>query len=137
MKKILTFLFVVVLVFTAGAQETNQKIIFNVTSTDNKVYHAVLLTIKIMSVSQPDSKFEVIAYGEAVPMFMKNQSVVANEIAKYIDNKNITFTACEVSMQLFNINKNQLLNGVDTVGNAIEEIVRKQGLGWGYIKAAN
>ena len=107
MKKILTFLFVVVLVFTAGAQETNQKIIFDVTSTDNKVYQSVLLTIKIMSVSHPDSKFEVIAYGEAVPMFMKNQSVVANEIAKYIDNKNITFTACEVSMQLFNINKNQ------------------------------
>jgi hypothetical protein len=137
MKKIMTYLFFTATIFTVTAQESNQKIIFDVTSTDNKVYQSVLVTLKIMSASSPSTKFEVIAYGEAVPMLMKNQSIVAGEIAKYIENDNVLFTACEISMGLFNIKKEQLLKGVGTVGNAVEEIVKKQGLGWGYIKSGN
>lgn len=137
MKKIMTYLFFTATIFTVTAQESNQKIIFDVTSTDNKVYQSVLVTLKIMSASSPTTKFEVIAYGEAVPMLMKNQSIVAGEIAKYIENDNVSFTACEISMGLFNIKKEQLLKGVGTVGNAVEEIVKKQGLGWGYIKSGN
>ena len=137
MKKIILCLFVIALSFTAIAQENNQKIIIDVTSTDNKVYQSVLLTINLMATRAPNTQIEVFAYGEAVPMFMKNQSVIAGEIAKHVDNKNIVFTACEISMELFNIQKSQLLEGVGTIGNALEEIVKKQGLGWGYIKAGN
>jgi intracellular sulfur oxidation DsrE/DsrF family protein len=136
MKKVLTGLFVAFMISAVG-QETKQKIIIDVTSTDNKVYKSVLLTINLMSKSYPDSQFEVIVYGEAVPMLMKNQSIVSNDIINYADNENVVFTACEVSMELFGIEKDQLLNGVGTVGNAIEAIVRKQDLGWGYIKSGN
>jgi intracellular sulfur oxidation DsrE/DsrF family protein len=137
MKKILTGLFVVALMFNVAAQETKQEIIIDVTSTDNKVYQSVLLTLKIMSVSHPNTKFDVIVYGEAVPMLLKDKSVVASGIVQFIENNNINFTACEVSMSLFNISKDQLINGVGTIDNAVVEIVKKQGLGWGYIKAAN
>ena len=137
MKKFVAFLFTIALIYSANAQETNQKIIIDVTSTDNKVYQSVLLTVDLMSVRTPNTQIEVFAYGEAVPMFMKNQSIIADKIAKHIANKNIIFTACEISMELFNIQKNQLLDGVGTVGNAVEDIVNKQGEGWGYIKAGN
>jgi intracellular sulfur oxidation DsrE/DsrF family protein len=136
MKKVLTGLFVAFMISAVG-QETKQKIIIDVTSTDNKVYKSVLLTINLMSKSYPDSQFEVIVYGEAVPMLMKNQSIVSNDIINYANNENVVFTACELSMELFGIEKDQLLNGVGTVGNAIEAIVRKQDLGWGYIKSGN
>ena len=137
MKNLLTILIVIFSSLSISSQEKNQKIIIDVTSTDNKVYQSVLLTIGIMTASNPNTKFDVIAYGEAVPMFMKNQSVVASEIAKHIDNDNVTFTACEVSMSLFNIKKEQLLDGIGTVENAVYDIVKKQGNGWGYIKSGN
>ncbi|WP_242086531.1 DsrE/DsrF/DrsH-like family protein [Aestuariivivens sediminis] len=137
MKKIcLSFAFGL-LIFSVSAQDVNRKIIIDVTSTNFKVYQSVLLTLRIMTDSHPNTQFDVIAYGEAVPMMMKNQSVVSDEISKYIENKNISFTACEVSMSLFNIKREQLLDGVKTVNNAIDEIVKKQGEGWGYIKSGN
>ena len=38
-------------------------------------------------------------------------------------------------MQVFNISKDQLLNGVTTVPDALHKLVIKQAEGYGYIKA--
>ena len=71
-------------------------------------------------------------------MLMKNQSTVANDILSFVDNDNVIFTACEVSMELiFKIGKEQLLDGVSTVKNAVPDIALKQQKGWGYIKVGN
>ncbi|WP_223551844.1 DsrE/DsrF/DrsH-like family protein [Aestuariivivens sp. NBU2969] len=137
MQKILLSLAFIFSLFNVSAQEPSSKIIIDVTSTNFKVYQSVLLTLKIMTKSHPNTHFDIIAYGEAVPMMMKNQSVVADEILKYIENQNINFTACEVSMSLFNIKREQLLEGVKTVANAVDDIVKKQNEGWGYIKSGN
>ena len=96
------------------------------------------MMMKIMSNDYPEMQFDVMVYGEALPMLMKNQSTVAKEIAQFADNDKVIFTACEVSMELlFNIDKSQLLEGVGTVYNAIPDIVNKQNKGWGYIKVGN
>ncbi len=96
-----------------------------------------MLSAKLISSGNPKTKLEVIVYGEALPMLMKDQSNVAGEIAKYMNNDNVVFTACELSMNLLQVDKNQLLSGVGTVENAVVEIVNKQALDWGYIKAGN
>ena len=94
--------------------------------------------IGVMSKDYPNTVLEVMVYGEALPMLMKNQSTVASEIAKYADSNNVIFTACEVSMELlFKIDKTDLLNGMNTVKNAVPDIVMKQKNGWGYIKVGN
>ena len=98
MKTLLASLFVVLLAFSSSAQEKRQKIIFDVTSTDTKVHQSTLLMMKVMSANYPNTLLEVMVYGEALPMLMKNQSTVASEISQYIDNENVIFTACEVSM---------------------------------------
>jgi len=137
MKKILIVLITALSFMNIQGQQNEQKIIIDVTSTDNKVYQSVMLTLNIMSKSHPHTKFEVIAYGEAVPMFVKNKSVIANDIAKFEENNNIKFIACEVSMSLFKIKKEELLNGVETVENAVADIAKKQLSGWSYIKSGN
>ena len=137
MKKIIASVVVIMNLISVYAMEPEQKFMIDVTSTDNKVYQSVLLTIGIMSKSHPNSTIEVVAYGEAVPIFMKDRSPVAAQILEYTGNKNIVFTACEVSMELFNIKKEELLPGVGTVKNAIVDIVEKQKAGWGYIKSGN
>ena len=137
MRKLFTILMLVVTTSGILAQNDNQKIVIDVASTDFKVYKSVMLTINIMTQSHPNTQFEVMAYGEAVPMFMKEQSAISKEISKHIRNKNVKFTACEVSMSLFNIKREQLLDGIDTVENAVAAISKKQGEGWNYIKAGN
>lgn len=137
MKKIIACVIVVMNLISINAIEPEQKFVIDVTSTDNKVYQSVLLTIGIMSKSHPNSIIEVVAYGEAVPIFMKDRSPVADQILEYTGNDNIVFTACEISMELFNIKKEALLSGVGTVENAIADIVEKQKAGWGYIKSGN
>lgn len=137
MKKIITSTIVFLSLISVYANNTDQKFIIDVTSTDNKVYQSVLLTIDIMSRSHPEATIEVVAYGEAVPIFMKDRSPVTSQILEHSGNKNIIFTACKVSMDLFNIRKEDLLPGVGTVENAIVEVVLKQQSGWGYIKSGN
>ena len=137
MKKLVLSLFAAFMLLNVTAQNQERKIIIDVTSTDFKVYQSVLLTIKIMSQSNPNTQFDVIAYGEAVPMMMKNRSAVAEDIIKYSKHENISFTACGISMSLFNIKKEQLLEGVGIVENAVDEIIKLQDVGWGYIKSGN
>ena len=137
MRKILLSLLIAFTIFGASAQNSNRKVVIDVTSTDFKVYQSVLLTVKIIAENQPNTQIDVIAYGEAVPMLMKNRSAVAAEIVKYVEFKNVSFTACEISMSLFNIKKEQLLHGVQTVHNAVDTILDKQKGGWGYLKAGN
>ncbi len=138
MKTFLLSLLVVIVAFSTSAQENQQKIIFDVTSTDTKVHQSTLLMMKVMSANHPNTLLEVMVYGEALPMLMKNQSTVEKDIALFIDNDNVIFTACEISMELiFKIGKEQLLAGVGTVENAIPDIVMKQKNGWGYIKVGN
>ena len=138
MKTFLLSLLVVIVAFSTSAQEIQQKIIFDVTSTDTKVHQSTLLMMKVMSANHPNTLLEVMVYGEALPMLMKNQSTVAKDIALFIDSDNVIFTACEISMELiFKIGKEQLLAGVGTVENAIPDIVMKQKNGWGYIKVGS
>ena len=130
--------------FTSNAQtNTNsesepQRIVFDVTSTDAKIYRSTILMMKVMSESYPDTKLEVIVYGEALPMLLKNQSPVGEAVEAFADNENVAFIACEVSMELlFNVDKSALLEGVGTIHNAIPDIANKQNNGWGYIKVSN
>lgn len=137
MKKIVLSLLLAFSILGASAQNSNRKVVIDVTSTDFKVYQSVLLMVKMIAENQPNTQIDVIAYGEAVPMLMKNRSAVATEVAKYVEFDNVSFTACEISMTLFNIKEEQLLKGVRTVANAVDTILDKQKAGWGYLKAGN
>lgn len=138
MKTLLTILSILISAISISAQENRQKIIFDVTSTDIKVHQSTLLMMNVMSTEYPDMILEVMVYGEALPMLMKNQSTVTSDIERFKHNENVIFTACEVSMELiFKIGKEQLLEGVGTVANAVPDIVMKQQEGWGYIKVGN
>ena len=80
MKKIVLSLLIAFSILGASAQNSNRKVVIDVTSTDFKVYQSVLLMVKMIAENQPNTQIDVIAYGEAVPMLMKNRSAVASKI---------------------------------------------------------
>ena len=75
MKKIVLSLLIAFTIFGASAQNSNRKVVIDVTSTDFKVYQSVLLMVKMIAENQPNTQIDVIAYGEAVPMLMKNYAL--------------------------------------------------------------
>jgi intracellular sulfur oxidation DsrE/DsrF family protein len=79
----------------------------------------------------------VVFYGKALDMVVKDKSTVAGDVMKLGTDKKVTFAACEHAMKVFNISKDQLLNGVTTVPDALYELVIKQAEGYGYIKVTN
>jgi len=120
-----------------SAQTKPVKILFDITSKDTLTHQTVLRHVTGMANSYPESKFEVVIYGGALPMVLAGKSSVAKGIAQLGTNKNVSFKVCEVTMKRYNVDKSQLLPGVDVVSDAIIEIVTKQGEGWGYIKESH
>jgi len=70
-------------------------------------------------------------------MVTKGRSPVEETIAKLVNNKNVSFKVCAVALKNQNIDKSQLIPGVEIVPDGIYEIILKQREGWGYIKAVH
>ena len=136
MERLITLL-CVAFSFHVIAQTKPVKIVFDVTSGDTLVHQAALRHVSAMAVAYPQSTFEVVIYGGALPMVMKNKSSVTKGIQKLESSPNVSFKVCQETMKRFNVDKSQLLSSVGTVPDAIIEIVTKQGEGWGYIKEAH
>jgi uncharacterized protein len=134
MKKIAAvFALVLVVSIPAMAQNKPVKIVFDITSKDTLTHQATLRHVTGMSKAYPDSQFEVVIYGGALPM-VTNQSTIAKGIKELESNKNVSFKVCAVTMKRYNVDKTQLLPAVEVVPDAIMEIVTRQSEGWGYIK---
>lgn len=119
------------------AQSNPVKIVFDVTSKDEGTHQATMRHVAMMAANYPDSEFEVVIYGGAYPMVIKENSTVSKEIGQLEGNQKVTFVVCEASLQRHKIDKSQLLEGVKTVPDGILEIVNKQAEGWGYIKESH
>jgi uncharacterized protein len=116
------------------AQDNPVKVVFDITSKDTLTHQTVVRHVYGMATAYPGIQLEVVIYGGALPMVMTEKSTTAAKIQELLKNQNITFKACEGTMKRYNISKAQLLPGVATVPDALMEIVKRQGEGWGYIK---
>jgi len=133
-------LFIVALVLLSAvtmAQTAAYKVIFDITSGDTAAQKTVIRQLRGISQSRPDAQLEVAIYGDALGMVMKDKSILADAIQELTSSKKASFKACAATMKRMNVDKSQLLPGVDVVPDAIYEIVTKQHEGWGYIKVAH
>lgn len=136
MKKVV-ILFLAIVPLSGLAQKRPLQILFDITSKDTLTHQAVLRHVTGMSDAYPDAKLEVVVYGGAFPMLLKNKSSAANTVKELAQKENVSFKMCAASMKRFGVVKSDLVDGVDVVPDAIVEIVTKQGEGWGYIKESH
>jgi intracellular sulfur oxidation DsrE/DsrF family protein len=131
-------LLALVLLWTTGismAQTTEYNVVFDLTSKDTSNHATVIRWLKGISKSNPAAQMEVVLYGRSLGMVVADRSTVAKDVKALATNKNITFKVCEIAMKNQQVEKGQLLPGVQTVPDGIFEIVSKQQQGWGYIKS--
>ena len=127
---------IISLFYTASAQKPAYRVVMDVTSKDTLVHQAVMRWISEITSANPDAQIEVVFYAKGPWMVTKDRSSVGASVMKFASNKNVSFRVCEIAMKNNNIDKTQLIEGVETVPDGIYEIILKEQQGWGYIKAS-
>ncbi len=136
MKNLILTLALVLCAPVLMAQNVPYNVVFDVTTADTVVHQMVIRWVTEISKKYPEANIEVVYYAKSLGMVTKDKSIVANEVIKMAENKNVSFTVCEGAMKRNNVEKSQLLDGVKTAPDGIYEIVKRQSEGWGYIKAS-
>ncbi len=131
---IFTSVFALTLTFFANAQ-SDYKVVFDLTSGDTMNHKAVIRWATEITKSSKDAEVEVVLFGNSLDMVQKDKSVVAKDVARLAENKNVSFVVCQVAMKAHNVDSSQLIPGVQTVPDGIYEIVKKEKAGWAYLKA--
>lgn len=137
MKKIVMFLLLCIATAPLFAQEKPYNVAFDLTSSDPEVHAKVIRWINLITEADPKAKIVVVFYGKSLNMITKEKSSVTDDIQKIVASNKAVFRVCEVAMKVHEINKTNLLPGVQTVPDGIYELVKKQAEGYGYIKVAN
>jgi len=113
------------------------RVVFDLTSRDSLDQKAVVRWIKEVTTSSPTADIEVVMYAKGFELVMPDKSTVLADVQNAIKNPKVSFKVCAIAMKNNNIEKTQLLPGVQVVPDGIHELVMKQQENWGYIKAVH
>ena len=137
MKKLLGVVAGLLAVATLGFAHPHRdpyRVVFDLTSRDTLEQKAVLRWLREVGTSSPDAQMEVVMYGKGFELVMPDRSGYVPDVQQAIKNPNIKFKVCAIALRNNNIDKSQLLPGVEVVPDGIHELVSKQQDHWGYIK---
>jgi len=116
------------------AQNHPYRVVFDLTSRDTLEQKAVLRWLREVTTSSPNAQMEVVMYAKGFELVMPERSAYTAEVKEAMKNPNVKFKVCAIALKNNNVDKSQLLAGVQTVPDGIYEIISKQQDRWGYIK---
>jgi intracellular sulfur oxidation DsrE/DsrF family protein len=134
MKKLILFCAMLTVSQISAGQTVDYNVVFDITSGDTMAHKTVMRQAKAISSGHPDAQLEVVVYGGAIDMVLKDKSKLAGAVEELAKTNNTAIKVCAGTMKRFNIKPDQLIAGVEIVSDGIYEIISKQQLGWGYIK---
>ncbi|MGQ0738630.1 MAG: DsrE family protein [Bacteroidota bacterium] len=135
MKKFLCVVAVLFSTLPICAQSTNHKIVFDLNDGDTAVHSTVLRQFTNILKAAPDAELELVCYGPALYMFVKEKMHFEEKIKELKSKGKVSFKLCANSMQRLNIDKSQTSDLAEVIPVAILELSNKQREGWTYIKA--
>jgi uncharacterized protein len=121
----------------AKAQVKNYKVVFDMSSKDTVNQQAIVREIGLITGASPEAKLEVVIYGQGLDLAVSGRSGQQPAVEKLIRENKASFKVCAMTLARNNIDKSQLVPGVEVVPDGIYEIISKQQEGWGYIKVGH
>ena len=121
----------------AYAQQPDYKVVFDMSTRDSVSQQALVRELELIKKYNPDSKLQVVVYGQGLPMVLKDRTKYGDAIKRILEDKHIEFKVCAFTLQRFQVKESDLLPGIKVVNDGIYEIITKQREGWGYIKVAH
>lgn len=137
MKKFTLLAGILLVAYIAQAQNSDYKVVFDMTSKDSVNQQSLIRQLDLISKSNANAKLEVVIYGQGLNLVVKGKTMQEPAINQLLAGKQISFKVCEMTMKRNNVEKAQLIPGVEIVPDGIYEIFSKQREGWGYIKVAH
>jgi intracellular sulfur oxidation DsrE/DsrF family protein len=119
------------------AQRQPYRVVFDLTSRDTLDQKAVLRWIREVATSSPSAEMEVVMYAKGFELVLPERSAFIADVKEAMKNPHVSFKVCAIALKNNNIDKSQLLAGVETTPDGIYELVSKQQDHWGYIKVAH
>ena len=116
------------------AQKLPYQVVFDLTSRDTLEQRAVLRWLKEVGTASPNAQMEVVMYARGMELVMPERSTYLADVKEAMKSPNVKFKVCAIALRNNNIDKIQLLPGVEVVPDGIYELVSKQQEHWGYIK---
>jgi len=116
------------------AQRQPYRVVFDLTSRDSLEQRAVLRWLKEVGTSSPSAQMEVVMYAKGFDLVMPERSPYLTDVKEAMKNPNVAFKVCAIALKNNNVDRSQLLPGVEVVPDGIHELVMKQQDHWGYIK---
>ena len=123
--------------FVQARQKQPYRVVFDLTSRDTLDQRAVLRWIREVGESSPNAQMEVVMYAKGIELVMPEHSTYIAEVKEAMKRPNVTFKVCAIALRNNNVDKSQLLPGVEAVPDGIRELVERQQDHWGYIKVAH
>jgi hypothetical protein len=119
---------------SAFGQNTEHKIVFQLTSEDPKLHKGLIKQLNNLKNGWGESvEMEVVCHGPGINFLIVGISEYQKEIEE-LSVKGIHFVACENTLIEKKIDKNTVIPNLEFVKMGIGEIVLKQEIGWSYIK---
>jgi uncharacterized protein len=110
------------------------RVAFDLTSRDSLEQKAVLRWLREVGTSSPNAQMEVVMYAKGFELVMPDRSAYIADVKDAMKSPNVKFKVCAIALKNNNVDKSQLLPGVEVVPDAIYELFSKQQDHWGYIK---
>ena len=110
------------------------RVAFDLTSRDTLEQKAVLRWLREVGTSSPEAQMEVVMYGKGFELVMPSRSAYTTDVKEAMKNPNVKFKVCAIALRNNNVDKSELVPGVETVPDGIHELVSRQQDEWGYIK---
>jgi len=123
--------------FVQARQKQPYRVVFDLTSRDTLDQRAVLRWIREVGESSPNAQMEVVMYAKGIELVMPERSAYIADVREAMKRPNVTFKVCAIALRNNNVDKSQLLPGVEAVPDGIRELVERQQDHWGYIKVAH
>ena len=112
------------------------RVVFQVSADGDEPWDALIGNVEnLRAAFAPEhTTVRVVAHGKGLGLVMATNAVLRERMQKLHDG-GVMFVACENTMRKKKVTKEQLLPFVTTVDSGVAEVVRKQELGWTYIKS--
>ena len=133
-RTLLVVLFAVLSLGFVRAHRQPYRVVFDLTSRDSLEQKAVLRWLREVGTSSPNAQMEVVMYAKGFELVMPDRSAYLADVKEAMKNPNVRFRVCAIALRNNNVDKSQLVPGVQTVPDGIRELVSKQQDNWGYIK---
>lgn len=114
------------------------RVVFEVNVDGAEQWQGILNNIENLqkTFGRDTTKIEVVAHGKGLGLILKTNEAMRERLQS-ISNADVRFAACENTMRVMDVSKEDLMPFATTVDSGVAEVVRKQETSWSYIKSGS